>query len=67
VLWLEELNIATRIVRSGDLSISSSKSDLVLDLCRHFGARRYLSGPQGRDYLVESDFKDAGIAWPILV
>jgi hypothetical protein len=60
--WLEELNIVTRIVRSSDLSISSSKSDLVLDLCRHFGARRYLSGIQGCDYLVEGDFKDAGIA-----
>ena len=60
--WLAELKIVTRVVRSSDLPISSLKSDLVLDLCRHLGARRYLSGPQGRDYLVEGDFRDAGIA-----
>jgi len=60
--WLAELSISTRIVRSSELPISSSKSDLVLALCKHFGARRYLSGEQGRDYLVESQFDEAGIA-----
>jgi hypothetical protein len=60
--WLDVLSIKTRIVPSSELTISSSKSDLVLDLCRHFGARRYLSGEQGRDYLVETDFREAGIA-----
>jgi len=60
--WLSELNVDTRVVRSSELPISSSKSDLVLDLCRHFGAQRYLSGEQGRGYLVESHFDEAGIA-----
>lgn len=60
--WLEELGIDTRIVRSSELPIASSKSDLVLDLCQHFGARHYLSGALGRDYLVEEDFSKAGIA-----
>jgi hypothetical protein len=60
--WLGELRIShTRIVRSSELSITNSKSDLVLELCRHFGARRYLSGVLGRDYLVEADFLKAGI------
>ena len=61
--WLAELGIAnTRIVRSSELPIASSKSDLVLDLCRHFSAQRYLSGALGRDYLVDADFREAGIA-----
>jgi WbqC-like protein family len=59
--WLVEFGIKTRVVRSSELPITSSKSDLVLDLCRHFGAERYLSGIQGHDYLDESDFARAGI------
>jgi WbqC-like protein family len=63
LFWLAELGICnTRVVRSSDLPIASSKSDLVLDLCRHFGARRYLSGALGRDYLVEENFSKAAIA-----
>lgn len=59
--WLDELNIDTRIVCSSELPINSAKSDLVLDLCQHFGAQHYLSGALGRDYLVEEDFSKAGI------
>lgn len=60
--WLNELKIGTCIVRSSELAMTSSKSDLVLDLCRHFGAERYLSGALGRDYLVEEDFSKDGIS-----
>jgi hypothetical protein len=59
--WLDELGIATRVVRSSELPAMSSKSDLILDLCKHFGANHYLSGALGRDYLVESDFRTVGI------
>lgn len=60
--WLDEFSISTRLVRSSELAIDSRKSDLVLDLCRQFQASHYLSGALGRDYLVEADFQDAGIA-----
>ena len=60
--WLKEFNIKTKVVRSSYLAISSKKSDLVLDLCRHFNADQYLSGIQGRDYLDESSFYTNGIA-----
>lgn len=60
--WLDELSIDTRVVRSSELPITSAKSNLVLDLCQHFGAQHYLSGALGRDYLVEKDFSNAGIA-----
>ena len=59
--WLDELQIDTRIVRSSELPITSAKSDLVFDLCQHFGAQDYLSGALGRNYLVEEDFSNAGI------
>jgi hypothetical protein len=59
--WLRELAIETRIVRASELPISGAKSDLALDLCRHFRASHYLSGALGRDYLVEEDFRAAGI------
>ncbi len=59
--WLDELGIDTRVVRSSELPVSSAKSDLNLDLCQFFGAQQYLSGAQGRAYLIEKDFSNAGI------
>jgi hypothetical protein len=60
--WLAELGIGTRMVRASELPVSGSKSELVLAYCRHFGARHYLSGALGRDYLAASDFSAAGIS-----
>jgi hypothetical protein len=59
--WLTEFAIDTKLVRSSELNISSKKSDLVLDLCKHFNADHYLSGALGRDYLDENDFATANI------
>jgi hypothetical protein len=59
--WLDELNIATPVVRASELSVVGQKADLVLALCRHLGADTYLSGPLGRNYLNEQDFSVAGI------
>jgi len=60
-LWLEELGLATKVIRSSELAVSSTKSDLILELCRLLGATCYLSGTLGREYLVEKDFRDAGV------
>jgi hypothetical protein len=60
--WLSEFGIGTTVVRASELPVSSKKSDLVLDLCRHCGADRYLSGALGRDYLDVEAFADAGVA-----
>jgi len=59
--WLNELNIRTKTVCSSDLSLKSKKSDLMLEICKHFGANCYLSGPFGKDYLNEKEFQKAGI------
>ena len=55
--WCNELSINTCIVRSSTLLISSAKSDLVFDLCKHLNSKHYLSGKLGNAYLVEDDFK----------
>ena len=39
----------------------SSKSELVLEICRNFKATTYLSGPFGREYLDLESFVSAGI------
>jgi hypothetical protein len=59
--WVAELGIKTELVRSSTLPRLGAKSELVLGLCRHFSADHYLSGPLGREYLVEEDFDQAGI------
>ncbi len=58
--WLDELDCKTRVVRSSTLETASRKSELILDLCRHFGATRYISGSLGRDYLEEGSFARLG-------
>ena len=60
--WMNELGLRTRVVRSSDLPSMGRKSNLVLDLCRYFGADAYLSGKLGRDYLDEPAFASEGIS-----
>jgi len=59
--WVTEFRINTRIVRASEFQITSRKSQLILDLCQHFGAGKYLSGAMGRNYLDEDLFADSGM------
>jgi hypothetical protein len=59
--WLHELGVEKKLVRASSLPVTSRKSDLVFDLCRHFEADHYISGALGRDYLEEEKFTNAGI------
>lgn len=56
VFWLHELGIEKQIVKSSELNIESKKSDLILDLCKHFQADRYISGAMGKNYICEESF-----------
>jgi hypothetical protein len=60
--WLDEFAIATHVVRASELPVNGSKSDLILQLARHFGANHYLSGALGRGYLAEDAFRASGIS-----
>ncbi len=55
------LGIATPSVSSSTLPVTSSKSQLIVDLCVAVGATTYLSGPFGRAYLELDAFAARGI------
>jgi len=59
--WVFIMGIDTKICRASDLPVGGKGSELVLSVCKHLGASTYLSGPFGKDYLKEEDFKKAGI------
>lgn len=54
-------DIGTSTVRSSELAVGGTKSELVLNICRELGATVYLSGALGRGYLQEDEFAEAGI------
>ena len=56
-----ELDICTPTVSSSTLGLTKRKSELVLEICRKVGASVYLSGPLGRGYLQEEEFRSRGI------
>ena len=58
---LTELEISTPIIYSSNLKISSTKSELILDICKHLKATTYLSGPIGREYLNIQNFNQNNI------
>ena len=61
--WLAaELSITTPRYRASELGISDDdRNQRLLNLCRHFGASRYLSGNAARDYLELDRFRAAGV------
>jgi hypothetical protein len=56
----------TEIVRASDLPVTGARSDLVLGICQHLGATRYLSGKTGATYLDAGVFGRAGIEIEVL-
>ena len=59
---LEYLNSDTVLVKSSSLNLSHTKSDLILEICHKLNAKKYISGPFGRDYLDFESFKKSNIA-----
>ncbi len=55
------LRIETPMVRASTLSAKGKATELLVNLCQEMKADRYLSGPDGRNYLELSRFDDAGI------
>lgn len=48
---LDSFDISTKVVRASELGVQGIKEDLLIDICRKTGASRYLSGPDGKNYL----------------
>lgn len=55
------LGLERSVVRSSALGIGGGQSERLLNHCRHFGARRYLSGAAARDYLDTGLFAEQGV------
>lgn len=55
------LKISTPLVKSSELSVHGSKSELILNLCKKVGATSYLSGANGKNYLDIEKFVSSGV------
>jgi hypothetical protein len=53
--------ITTPLHRSSKLGVGGGKVERLVDICRHFGATRYLSGNAAKSYLDPALFDAAGI------
>lgn len=60
-LLAQWLCIRTATHRASALGIPGSRSQRLVELCRQFGARRYLTGDSARNYLDLELFDQAGI------
>lgn len=59
----EYLNITTPTVLASNLCLEGiTGSELIFAICKQLGAKVYISGPDGRNYLALDKFHDAGIA-----
>jgi hypothetical protein len=56
------LGLTTPISRSSELNLGTHKTELVLDICHHFGATTYVTGSGARNYLGHEEFEAEGIA-----
>jgi hypothetical protein len=60
--WLaEEIGISTPCYRASQLDIGGDRIERLVNLCKYFGASRYISGNAARDYLDVTRFAAAGI------
>jgi hypothetical protein len=61
LFWCIVMKISTKIFKASDLNTKGSKSERLIDLCKHFNADSYISGDGAKVYLDEKAFADAGI------
>ncbi len=58
---LEKFGIATKIVKSSELNITSTKEEKVMDICNALNATIYYSGTGAKAYQSEIDFNNRGL------
>ncbi len=58
---LRELGINVKFLRASDFDFQGAKSDLILDMCKKLGVKKYIFGLLGREYANIRDFKSNGI------
>ena len=55
------LGITCHTIKSSEIGVVGDKSELILNLCKAVGAKKYISGPFGKEYLNHKPFEVAGI------
>jgi len=62
VALARELGIAhTKFIRSSTLNLQGQKTDRLLEVLNHVGAKHYISGPSARDYMEMDKLAAAGV------
>ena len=57
------LGLNTEMVFASQLNVEGTKSELLANLCKRVGAKEYVSGPSGKDYLNKEYFGDIKIRY----
>tara|TARA_B100000315_G_scaffold81711_1_gene74893 strand:+ start:4792 stop:5508 length:717 start_codon:yes stop_codon:yes gene_type:complete len=60
-LFFQKLGLNKEIKLASTLTVSGNKSDLILNICAVVGAKTYVSGISGKEYLNIKEFKRRGI------
>ena len=60
-LILKAMNMSPAIADQSDIGVGGVKQDLILNLCKHFNADRFLFGSEGRGYADVEWFAKRGI------
>ena len=60
--WMmNTIGLDIEVIRSSDMKLGNTGSDLILEICQEVRSTKYLSGPFGRDYLDVNDFSKNSI------
>ena len=58
IFWgMDQLNIKHNLIFSSDLSINSTGTQRLVDICKEVGATEYISGIGGKSYLEHDLFE----------
>lgn len=58
-----KMRIDNKIIFASEIGAKGKSSELLSNICREVGAKTYLSGPSGKDYLEEEFFEDIKIEY----
>lgn len=59
--FLKSLGIKKEIIFASKFNVAGQKGDLIFNICKSLGAKVYVSGISGKDYLDLAKFSDNGI------
>ena len=61
IMMMNWMGIKTPLLRSSEMKVQGFSSELILNLCKEVGAKSYLSGSGGDNYLDSESFAKQGI------